>query len=111
MMDLQDTARLSQTFARQAQIPDREIMDAKKFLTTLAKGNAPADAIVTGGKILQSLEEKMEVYAFSAAVLAGQESTDDKALGKKLDDIDTNIANVEKTTAHLKKALAAFSNA
>ncbi|MDE1151316.1 MAG: hypothetical protein PW788_02170 [Micavibrio sp.] len=98
---------LSATFAAKAVVPKKQIADAEQFLSLIGNAKAvPTQTDVQKGKqLLSDLDDKTELYEFNAAILAGQEATNDKDLEQRVDTIAKSIRPAEVASDRLREAL------
>lgn len=115
MTDIRNTAAdgLRTQFANNAKLPQSHIADAEQFLTSLKQtvqsGQAPsAKTLENGHKILNSLQNSTEVFAYNATILASQEAAGDQELDARLKSISTGVEQAERTTTRLRQTLEAY---
>jgi len=101
-------------FAERAVLPERQLNEANKFLDVLdqrmAGGQTPTPADVkTGQKILDQLAPSVEVFAFNAAILAGQEAGDPQDLEARVNAISASLESAQMTTERLRQTLQKIS--
>jgi len=115
MTDIRDTSTdgIRAQFARNAKLPEDRIADAERFLDTLNKsmasgGTPSAETLQDGRSLLRSLEDRTELFAFNATVLAAQESNGAQELDAKMKTITAGVEQAERTTARLRSTLDAF---
>lgn len=104
---------LRQSFAHQAQAPQKHIHDAERFAQMLkslsAAGSAPdAELVDKGQSLLTQLRHQSETYSFHASVLAGQEAGDETELDNKIEAIDRKVQEANKAHTQLSSALLAY---
>lgn len=109
MTETHDIQTLRAHFAKKAVLPKTQIAQARKFLdhlteTTLNGGPSVKD-VRAGQKILHTLEEKTELFEFHAAILAGQEASNEKDLDRRVKAIAKSAQVAEDTTSRLREAL------
>ncbi len=109
MTETRDIGTISNHFSLKAELPQKTIKQAKEFLGHLAETTPTATDVATGHQLLTTLEEKTELYAFHAAVLAGQEASSDKDLDTRVTAIAKSSEQAERTTERLRTALKAFA--
>jgi hypothetical protein len=100
-------------FSQQAQLPTRQLSIAEQFVDALKKasekGQAPSAEFVAEGKaLLQNIEEKLEVSAFSATVLAGQEAATEDDLDQRLSIVTEGLERAQLTADRLRSTLKTF---
>ena len=100
-------------FAEKAVLPKRDLARAETFIKEvqghLANGAKPPENTVLEGKdLLNTLDDQVEIYAFNAAILAGQAATSEKDLEKQVETIARSLEQAQLTTERLRSTLAAF---
>lgn len=98
---------LREHFARQAVLPQQDLLRAQEFLTALENADAPPSPsqFQTGKALLESLEEKAVRYAFGMAQLIAQEANSPTDLDKRVEAAGRNLEVVEKTAQKLRATL------
>lgn len=97
-------------FSARSALPKRELAQAESFINTLTaaaeKGERPThDNLQAAADMLDVIDSKVEVAAFHAAVLAGQEG-DMSAVNHKVESISRSIDQVSLTSERMRKVLA-----
>lgn len=102
------TPAMRRHFMQKASLPKRQIAEANMFLSQLKEVGTPTEQHVkTGHNLLQTLEEKTELYEFYAAVRAGQEGDHitDEVIEQRVSAIAKQVEPAEKAVEGLRRAL------
>lgn len=97
-------------FSARSALPRAELQQAERFIDSLstaaAKGEPPsADHLQAGVQMLDAVDQKLELVAFNAAVVAGQESDID-SVNRKADAFTQGIEQANRTSLRLRAVLA-----
>ena len=107
-------ATLRAEFAKKAVLPRKQIAAAETFIhqltETMAQGLKPSpETLQHGEKLLRRIENQTQIFMFNAAILAGEESTSDGELDRKLQAISDSIDQAESTSLRLRETLKALA--
>jgi len=98
---------LSAAFAAKAVVPKKQIAEAQQFLSMINNANTvPSETVVQKGKqVLSDLDNHTELYEFNAAILAGQQATNESDLEQRVNTIAKSIQPAEAASEQLRAAL------
>lgn len=109
-VNLAASGGVSSHFSQRAATAKHSIEQAENFAAelaaTVAKGGKPSESIVKSGRdILRNLDEQVELYAFNAAILAGQIATNDDEINRQVATLERGVEHAEQTSARLRSTL------
>lgn len=109
MTETRDIGTIRNHFSLKAELPKKTIQQAEQFLGHLAETTPTAKDVSTGQKLLNTLQEKIELYEFQAAVLAGQQASSESDLDNRVSAIAKSAEQAERTTERLRSTLKAIA--
>ena len=109
MTETRDIGTIRNHFSLKAELPKKTIQQAEQFLGHLADTTPTAKDVSTGQKLLSTLQEKIELYEFQAAVLAGQQASSESDLDNRVSAIAKSAEQAERTTERLRTTLKAIA--
>ena len=109
MTDTRDIGTIRNHFSLKAELPKKTIAQAEKFLDQLDTGAPTPKTVKTGQQLLSTLQEKIELYEFQAAVLAGQQASSESDLDNRVSAIAKSAEQAERTTERLRTTLKAIA--
>lgn len=94
-----------------AKLPTQALNQVDSFRAQLAaEGAASPDTIQQGKTLLKNTEDRVTLYAFNAAVLAGKTAPSEADLEASINSISKGVETAQLTTNRLRSALKDLSN-
>lgn len=109
MTETRDIGTIRNHFSTKAELPKKTIKQAEEFLGHLQETTPTAKDVTTGHKLLNTLQEKIELYEFQAAVLAGMQASSETDLDNRVSAIAKSAEQAERTTERLRTTLKAIA--
>lgn len=97
-------------FGDRARMPEHHLDRAETFMRQLSilqeKGSAPtSDMVQDGRQLLKKMAQDTEVYAYNAAIVAGQEGATENEVHRMLSHVLAGVERLETTQRMLRQAL------